>query len=240
MAEWFSQLAAGFMSWWTGFQLEFYQNFIQDDRYMWLIDGIGVTLKVSVLSALLGVVIGLLAAIAILSNSRFLRTIARWYTDFIRGTPTVIQLLIMYFVIFGSSRLDQWIIASFAFAINSGAYVTEIIRAGILSVDHGQMEAGRSLGLSKAQTMTRIIIPQAVKNILPALVNEFIVLIKETAIVGYIGLSDLTKAADFIRSRTYSAFMPLVGTAIIYFLIIKILTKLFGLLERRMRKSDIR
>lgn len=228
------------MSWWTGFQLEFYQNFIQDDRYMWLIDGIGVTLKVSVLSALLGVVIGLLAAIAILSNSRFLRTIARWYTDFIRGTPTVIQLLIMYFVIFGSSRLDQWIIASFAFAINSGAYVTEIIRAGILSVDHGQMEAGRSLGLSKAQTMTRIIIPQAVKNILPALVNEFIVLIKETAIVGYIGLSDLTKAADFIRSRTYSAFMPLVGTAIIYFLIIKILTKLFGLLERRMRKSDIR
>lgn len=228
------------MEWFAGVQADFVLNFISENRYMYIVRGFGVTLQVSFLAVILGILIGVLVALAVLSKSKWLSTPARWYTDIIRGTPAVTQLMIVYFVIFASSRLDKWIIASIAFGLNSGAYVSEIIRAGIQSVDHGQMEAGRSLGLSKAQTMIRIIIPQAVKNIFPALINEFIVLIKETAIVGYIGLEDLAKAGDFIRSRTYSAFMPLIATAIIYFLLIKLLTKLFSLVERRLRKSEIR
>ncbi len=233
MAQWF-------MTWFEGIQKDFILNFITENRYMHIVTGFGITLKVSFLSVIFGIIIGVFVALATLSKSKFLSTIARWYTDIIRGTPAVTQLLIVYFVIFGASRLDKWIIASIAFGLNSGAYVSEIIRAGIQSVEHGQVEAGRSLGLSASQTMIRIVIPQAVKNIFPALVNEFIVLIKETAIVGFIGLEDLAKGGDFIRSRTYSAFMPLVGTAIIYFLLIKLLTKVFRVLENRLRKSEIR
>lgn len=240
MAEWFSMIWGHILQWGDGVKADFILNFISENRYMYIVRGFGVTIEVSLLSVLIGIVIGVFVALAALSNKRFLNLIARWYTDIIRGTPSVTQLLIVYFVIFASSRLDKWIIASIAFGINSGAYVSEIIRAGIQSVDHGQVEAGRSLGMSGSQTMVRIIIPQAVKNIFPALVNEFIVLIKETAIVGFIGLEDLAKGGDFIRSRTYSAFMPLVGTAIIYFLLIKILTKIFSLLERKLRKSEIR
>lgn len=143
-------------------------------------------------------------------------------------------------VIFATVQWEKWIIAAIAFGINSGAYVSEIIRAGILSIDKGQTEAGRSLGLNGRQTMLSIVIPQAVKNIFPALCNEFIVLIKETAIVGYVGLVDIQKAGDFIKSATFEAFMPLIGTAVIYFVIIKLLTLGLGVIERRLRKSEAR
>ena len=148
--------------------------------------------------------------------------------------------MIIYFVVFRTVDWPKWIIAAIAFSINSGAYVSEIIRAGILSIEKGQSEAGRSLGLSKAQTMMYIIVPQAVKNIFPAMCNEFITLIKETAIVGYVGLVDIQKAGDFIKSATYEAFMPLIATAIIYFIMIKVLTLLLGKVENRLRKSDKR
>lgn len=225
---------------WQSFQEDFYKCFIKDNRYQMLLGGIGVTIKVSLLSALLGVIIGFIIAVFNLSNSRILRTIGKIYTDIIRGTPSVTQLMIIYFVIFATIKWSKWIIASIAFGINSGAYVSEIIRAGILSVDKGQTEAGRSLGLNASQTMTNIIIPQAITNIFPALCNEFITLIKETAIVGYVGLVDIQKAGDFIKSATYKAFMPLIGTAVIYFVMIKVLTLLLDKAEKRMRKSAMR
>lgn len=184
--------------------------------------------------------IGFLIALCNLSKNKFLRAIGKIYTDIIRGTPSVTQLMIIYFVIFATVDIEKWIIAAIAFGINSGAYVSEIIRAGILSIDKGQTEAGRSLGLNAYQTMTRIVIPQALKNIFPALCNEFIVLIKETAIVGYVGLMDIQKAGDFIKSATYEAFMPLIGTAIIYYVLIKVLTLILGVFENKLRKSDIR
>lgn len=184
--------------------------------------------------------IGFLIALCNLSKNKFLRAIGKIYTDIIRGTPSVTQLMIIYFVIFATVDIEKWIIAAIAFGINSGAYVSEIIRAGILSIDKGQTEAGRSLGLNAYQTMTRIVIPQALKNIFPALCNEFIVLIKETAIVGYVGLMDIQKAGDFIKSATYEAFMPLIGTAIIYYVLIKVLTLILGIFENKLRKSDIR
>ena len=148
--------------------------------------------------------------------------------------------MIIYFVVFAYIMWPKWLIAAIAFSINSGAYVSEIIRAGILSIDKGQTEAGRSLGLSRSQTMMSIIVPQAAKNIFPAMCNEFITLIKETAIVGYVGLVDIQKAGDFIKSATYRPFMPLIATAIIYFVIIKVLTLLLGRVEQRLRKSDKR
>ena len=159
--------------------------------------------------------------------------------DIIRGTPSVLQLLIMWFIVMKNSQ-NGVLVASLSFGINSGAYVSEIVRAGILAVDKGQTEAGRSLGLSRAQTMIYIVIPQAIKNVLPPIGNEFIVLLKETAIVGYVSLTDLTRAANQITSRTYEAFMPLIGAAVIYFTVIKILTILLDKLERRLRKSDNR
>jgi polar amino acid transport system permease protein/polar amino acid transport system substrate-binding protein len=165
--------------------------------------------------------------------------IATVYIDVIRGTPSVLQLLIMWFIIMASSN-NGILVASLSFGINSGAYVSEIVRGGILAVDKGQREAGRSLGLSSAQTYRYIILPQAVKNVIPPLGNEFITLIKETAIVGYVSLSDLTRVANQVASRTYDAFMPLIGAAVIYFVIIKLLSILLGKLERRMRKSDNR
>lgn len=225
---------------WNDFYADFYASFIKEDRYMLLLDGIGVTIKVSLLAVALGIIIGMIIALFNLSNSKFLRGIGNVYTDVIRGTPSVTQLMIIYFVVFASVHIDKWIIAAIAFGINSGAYVSEIIRAGIMSIDKGQTEAGRSLGLNAAQTMSRIVIPQAVKNIFPALCNEFIVLIKETAIVGYVGLMDIQKAGDFIKSATYKPIMPLIATAIIYFVIIKILTLLLGLIEKHLRKSEVR
>ena len=218
----------------------FYKCFIKEDRYKLLVSGIGVTIKVSLLAIIIGILIGMLIAMCNLSKKKLLKFIGGLYTDIIRGTPSVTQLMIIYFVIFASVNLDKWIIAAIAFGINSGAYVSEIIRAGILSIDKGQTEAGRSLGLSAFQTMTRIVIPQAVKNIFPALCNEFIVLIKETAIVGYVGLMDIQKAGDFIKSATFVAFMPLIGTAVIYYVLIKLLTLFFKKIEERLRKSEIR
>lgn len=230
----------GIQLWFTDFCDLFYQSFIRDDRYKLLISGVGVTVKVSLLAVIIGILIGMLVAMCNLSGSKLIRAIGGIYTDVIRGTPSVTQLMVIYFVIFATVNLDKWIIAAIAFGVNSGAYVSEIIRGGILSVDHGQTEAGRSLGLNAFQTMTRIVIPQAVKNIFPALCNEFIVLIKETAIVGYVGLMDIQKAGDFIKSATFKASMPLFGTAVIYYVLIKILTLTLRQVENRLRKSDAR
>lgn len=227
-------------SWMADMADTFTRCFIREDRYKLLISGIGVTIKVSIVAVILGILIGFLIALCNLSKNKFLRGIGKIYTDIIRGTPSVTQLMIIYFVIFATVDIEKWIIAAIAFGINSGAYVSEIIRAGILSIDKGQTEAGRSLGLNAYQTMTRIVIPQALKNIFPALCNEFIVLIKETAIVGYVGLMDIQKAGDFIKSATYEAFMPLIGTAIIYYVLIKVLTLILGVFENKLRKSDIR
>lgn len=231
---------AGLQVWWADFCADFYSSFIREDRYKLLIDGVGVTIKVSLLAIAIGILIGVLIALCNVSGFKPLKIIGGIYTDIIRGTPSVTQLMFIYFVIFANVHWEKWIIAAIAFGINSGAYVSEIIRAGILSVDHGQTEAGRSLGLNAYQTMSRIVIPQAVKNIFPALCNEFIVLIKETAIVGYVGLMDIQKAGDFIKSATYKPVMPLLGTAVIYYVLIKILTLALRQVEKFLRRSDNR
>ena len=216
---------------------DFYQCFIQDDRYKMLLSGIGVTIKISLMAIVVGMIIGFIIALCNLSHNKLLNTIGKIYTDVIRGTPAVTQLMIIYFVVFATINWEKWIICAIAFSINSGAYISEIIRAGILSVDRGQTEAGRSLGLSASQTMQYIIVPQAVTNIFPAMGNEFITLIKETAIVGYVGLVDIQKAGDFIKSATFKPLFPLLGTAIIYFVMIKILTLILERIEERMRRS---
>ena len=216
----------------------FTRCFITEDRYKLLLSGIGVTIKVSLLAVVIGILIGFLIALCNLSGKKSLNTIGKVYTDVIRGTPSVTQLMIIYFVVFATINWSKWIIAAIAFGINSGAYVSEIIRAGILSIDKGQTEAGRSLGLNAKQTMMYIVVPQAVKNIFPAMGNEFITLIKETAIVGYVGLMDIQKAGDFIKSATYEAFMPLMGTAVIYFILIKLLTIALRKYEAYLRKSE--
>ena len=236
----FEGFKLSFLEWFEDIKETFILCFIDDNNYELLVNGLGVTIKVTLVAAALGLVIGFLIALCNLSKNKALNTIGKIYTDVIRGTPSVTQLMIIYFVVFASVNLEKWLIASFAFSINSGAYVSEIIRAGILSIDKGQTEAGRSLGLNSRQTMFNIIVPQAVKNIFPALCNEFITLIKETAIVGYVGLMDIQKAGDFIKSDTYEAFMPLIATAIIYFVVIKILTLILDKLETRLRKSDTR
>ena len=233
--EWYQKI-----DWLNNLIEDFYTCFIEDDRYMLIVDGIGVTIKVALLAAILGLAIGFIIAVCNLSKSKILNLIGSVYTDVIRGTPSVTQLMIIYFVVFANVHWEKWIIAAIAFAINSGAYVSEIIRAGILSIDKGQTEAGRSLGLTSTQTMFYIVVPQAIKNIYPAMGNEFITLIKETAIVGYVGLVDIQKAGDFIKSATYEAFMPLVGIAIVYFILIKMLTLALGAIEKQLRKSDIR
>ena len=221
----------------------YYRAFIAEQRYLMYLDGLKMTLLVSLLAIILGVALGTILALMRMTAERrgkstLLSKIAYVYIDIIRGTPTVTQLLIMYFVVL--KGVDGLIVGTVTFGLNSAAYVAEIIRAGILAVDHGQMEGGRSLGLSYGQTMKDIILPQAVKNILPALGNEFIVLIKETAILGYVSIVDLTKVADFVTSRTSEAFAPLIGTAIIYYLVVKVLTLVLGAVERRLRQSDKR
>ena len=228
------------MDWVENFKSEFFRCFIREDRYMLLGKGLGVTVKISFFALLLGILIGFLIALCSLSKKKPLRAIGKVYTDIIRGTPSVTQLMIIYFVVFASVHWSKWIICAIAFGINSGGYVSEIFRAGILSIDKGQTEAGRSLGLTSAQTMVKIILPQALKNIFPTLCNEFIVLIKETAIVGYVGLMDIQKAGDFIKSATFIAFMPLIATAVIYYVLIKLLTLILGKVEKSMRKSDLR
>ncbi len=224
-------------------QSDIYQVFIEADRYKMFLDGLTVTIGVSIAAVLLGILLGMILALMKMTEVRkgkktIFSVIANIYIDIIRGTPTVVQLLIIYFLVF---QTQMGMVAGIVtFGINSSAYVAEIIRAGIMAVDKGQMEAGRSLGLSYTETMRYIILPQAVKNILPALGNEFIVLIKETAILGYVAIQDLTKASDFIVSRTYIMFVPLIGCALIYYVLVKILTIGLNAFERRLRQSDIR
>ena len=210
---------------------------------MWLVDGLKVTIMITLLAVIIGIIIGFLVAIIRSSHDKngsfkFLNGICVVYLTVIRGTPTMIQLLIMNFVIFGSASISPVIIGGLAFGVNSGAYVAEIVRSGIMAVDAGQFEAGRSLGLSYSQTMKSIIMPQAFKNVLPALVNEMIVLLKETSIVGYIGMMDLTKGAMLIQSRTYSAFWPLLAAAMIYLILVMILTACANKLERKLRTNE--
>ena len=215
--------------------------FLQDNRWKFYINGLGITLIVSLLSVIVGILIGLVVALVRLGAAKkgrrtILSTIADIYVDVIRGTPSVLQLMIIYFAVF-HSRLG-YVAAVVSFGINSGAYVSEVIRGGILSVDKGQSEAGRSLGLGYKDTMRFIIIPQAVKTILPAMGNEFIQLIKETSILGYVGIMDLTKAASYVSSRTYQMFIPLIAAGIMYYLIVKCLSLLLKRFERRLRESD--
>lgn len=225
------------------FQERFYDNFIQDDRWNYIWEGLTVTLRVTLFAVILGIVIGFLIAIIRSTydktgKMKILNFICSVYLTVIRGTPVVVQLLIIYFVIFGSVDINKIVVAIMAFGINSGAYVAEIFRSGIMSIDNGQFEAGRSLGFNYTQTMRYIIMPQAFKNVLPALGNEFIVLLKETSVSGYIALQDLTKGGDIIRSHTYDAFMPLLAVALIYLVMVMIFTKLVNILERRLRSSD--
>lgn len=233
------------------FIAQFQLNFIDENRWVRLVRGLGITLEVTFFALILGVILGFLVAVVRSTYEqsprkktpgdyllRFFNAICKIYITIIRGTPTTIQLLIMYFVVFQSVKIDKVLVAVIAFGLNSGGYVAEIMRSGIMSLDKGQMEAGRSLGLNYVQTMQHIVLPQAFKNVLPALVNEFIVLLKETSIAGLIALQELTYQGNLIKSQTYSAFMPLIAVALIYLGVVMLLS--FGLskLERRLRRSD--
>lgn len=228
---------------WESLKSRFILNFVTDDQWKYIAEGLGVTLKVTLFAGLMGILIGFLVG-AIRSTYdktgrlKVLNALCNLYLTVIRGTPVVVQLLIIYFVIFGSVKIDKTLVAILAFGINSGAYVAEIFRSGIMSIDQGQFEAGRSLGFNYLQTMWYIVMPQAFKNVLPALCNEFIALLKETSVAGYIALQDLTKGGDIIRSRTYDAFMPLIAVALIYLVLVMIFTKMVQILERRLRKSE--
>lgn len=217
---------------------DIYMNLIAKDRWMLILQGLGNTLLISLCAVLLGLVLGCIFALFKVSNSRILKGAGNLYTTVIRGIPLATQLMIFYFVVFGPFQVDKLLVAIIGYGINSGAYVTEIIRAGIQGVDRGQMEAGRSLGLTKGQTMRKIILPQAVKTILPTYASEFITLVKETSVVSFIGVMDLTKAGDMIRNATYNAWVPLITAAVIYLLMTIGLTKLFSLFERRLARSD--
>lgn len=233
---------------------DFILNFIDGGRWKWLLEGLGNTLLITFYALLMGLAIGIVIA-AVRSTFdknreameakkglgyfllKIANSICNIYLTVIRGTPVVVQLLIMYFIVFASSR-NSLMVAMMAFGINSGAYVAEILRGGIMSIDNGQFEAGRSLGFNYVQTMVHIIIPQVFKNVLPTLCNEFIVLLKETSVAGYVGIVDLTKAGDLIRGRTFSAFMPLIAVALIYLVMVIFFTALVGKLERRLRRSE--
>ena len=226
------------MEWLSGVKQQFVFNIIEGERYKMLLSGLEITVVVALGAAVLGVILGCFVALMRISKSKVLNGIASVYVDVIRGTPAVVQLMIMYYVIMCTYAGPKEIIAILSFGINSGAYVSEMIRGGILAVDAGQTEAGRSLGLSAGATMRLIVLPQAFKIALPSLFNEFISLLKETSVCGFIGLMDLTKAGDYIRSRTYSAFFPLITVAIIYLIIVIGLTRLFEAIEKGVRQGD--
>ena len=218
-------------------------DFIDDARYQYLLTGLRNTLIIAICAALIGIVIGFLIAIVRSNHDKtgkmkVLNFLCNIYLTVIRGTPTMVQLLIIYYVIFSSVHINKIVVALLAFGINSGAYVAEIFRSGIMSIDNGQFEAARSLGLNYRQTMIQVILPQAFKNVLPALANEFIVLLKETSISGYIGLNDLTRGGDIIRSITYDPMLPLFGVALIYLVLVVILSSLVKKLERRLRSNE--
>ena len=239
-------------AWLIDLKATFELNFIQADRWKYLANGLGTTLIITLLAGLIGMVIGVIIAMIrstydkTAANSRpslgrklfgVVDWFCRVYLTVLRGTPVLIQLMIIYYVIFVSSD-NGTLVAALAFGLNSGAYVAEIVRGGIMSIDNGQFEAGRSLGFNYLQTMRFIVIPQTIKNVLPSLANEMIALLKETSVAGYVAVVDLTKGGDIIRSRTYSAFMPLIGVALIYLVLVMFFTKLVSLLERRLRNSD--
>ena len=243
MSEWFSEI-----------QAKFILDFVEEQRYIYIVDGLKVTLEVTFLALIMGLVIGVLVAVIRTSHDQLkeeqtkglgglllkgANAICRLYLTIIRGTPTLVQLLLMFFVFLATSN-SKVMVAVITFGINSGAYVAEIFRSGIMSVDQGQMEAGRSLGLGYTDTMLQIIMPQAIKNCLPALVNEMITLLKETSICGYIGLNELTRGGDIIRGVTFDALLPLLVVAVIYLVIVMFFTWILGRLERRLRESDIR
>ena len=223
----------------------FHHAVIYDQRYLVYLDGLKVTILISIFAILIGVAIGLFIAVVKVTVSKnvFVR-ILKWfcnvYTTVIRGTPVMVQLLIMYNMVFTARDTNEIFVGAICFGINSGAYVAEIIRAGIESIDRGQMEAGRSLGFNYIQTMRYIIVPQAVKNILPALGNEFVVLIKETAVIGMIANIDLVGAARKVQSLTYDYLIPLLSIAVIYYVVIKIISTLLSKVEKGMRKADKR
>ena len=238
--------------WISNLKAQFILNFIEQDRWKLLVTGLGNTLKITLVACLIGICIGVVIAIIRSTWDKnhetmhkgfgksllaVVNAICKLYLTVIRGTPVVVQLMIIYYIIFASSR-NGIAIAMLAFGINSGAYVAEIVRGGIMSIDAGQFEAGRSLGFNYVQTMRYIIIPQVFKNVLPNLANEFIVLLKETSVSGYVAIRDLTKAGDIIRGVTYSPFMPLIGVALIYLTLVIFFTWLVGKLERRLRDSD--
>ena len=239
-------------AWFEKLKADFILNFVQGNRWRYLLNGLGTTLLITLLACLLGIAIGVVIAMvrstydktkegARKTLGRRLFGVAngfcRLYLTVLRGTPVVVQLMIIYFVIFASSD-NGTLVAALAFGLNSGAYVAEIVRGGIMSIDNGQFEAGRSLGFNYVQTMRFIVIPQVIKNVLPSLANEFIALLKETSVAGYVAVADLTKGADIIRSRTYSPFLPLIAIALIYLALVMFFTKLVGILERRLRNSD--
>ena len=231
----------------------FYNNLIYQDRWFQLLEGLGLTLFIALLATALGLVLGFIVAIIRSSYDmnikgrnkkgfgvfivKFLNLICNIYITVIRGTPVLIQVMIMYFIIFGEAQ-NGTLAAILAFGINSGAYVAEIVRSGIMSIDKGQFEASRSIGFNYKSTMLLIILPQALKNVLPALGNEFIVLLKETSVAGYAATHELTYVGNLIRSRTYEAFFPLISVAIIYLVLVIILSWLRKKLERRLRSSD--
>ena len=224
-------------------QHQFNRYFVDNGATEWWLTGLKTTLLVTVLALCIGVVLGLLIALIRSTHEqtgklKLLNIVARVYLTIIRGTPSMIQILFFYSVIFATVNLNNIVIGGIAFGINSGAYVAEIFRSGIMSIDNGQFEAGRSLGFNYPQTMFYIAMPQAFKNVLPALGNEFIGLLKETSVAGYIAIQDLTKGADIIRSRTYSAFMPLIAAALIYLVLVMVFTFFVQKLERRLRNSD--
>jgi His/Glu/Gln/Arg/opine family amino acid ABC transporter permease subunit len=218
-------------------------NLVKDQRWMYLTDGLLNTLIITVFALLIGVIVGMFIAIIRTTHDKtgklkWLDRFCRLYLTIVRGTPSVIQLMIFYYCIFTSRIFSGIFVGSIAFGLNSGAYVAEIIRGGIMSIPQGQMEAGRSLGFNYVETMRYIIIPQAIKNVLPAIFNEFITLIKETAVAGYVAVQDLTKGGDIIRSRTYDAWTPLLTVALIYMVLTMFLTSLEKRLERSLRQSE--
>lgn len=228
---------------WQKFTEGIVLNFIKDNRWRYLTNGLGVTLKITFFAVLLGLVIGFVVSMVRSAHEntgklRLLNAICGLYLTVIRGTPVVVQLLLIYLGVFSSVRVDKTLVAVIAFGINSGAYQAEIFRSGIQSIPRGQFEAGRSLGFNYVQTMTNIIMPQAFRNVIPTLANEFIVLLKETSVAGYIALEDLTKGGDIIRSRTYAAFMPMLAVAVIYLTMVLFFSQGVKYLERRLKKSE--
>jgi len=249
--QWSELLASGqSLTFWQEFYVKFYQAFLEADRWKQYLSGVGTTLLVTLMALAIGVVLGIIVAVVRTSYDQqrvgkrnpilgFFNSVCKVYVTIIRGTPMMVQLLIMYFVIFTMSRNDT-MVGALTLGINSGAYVAEIIRGGLMSLDPGQAEAGRSLGLSYVDTMRFIVIPQAFKAILPSLGNEFIVLLKDTSLITVIGGKELLYAAQSIYGRTYEQMFPLIGVACVYLVLVIIFSWLVGLLERRLRQSDRR